>query len=554
MATKKGNQIVRMLDHAPNGSGMVEVEFALDPHFSCEVHVGTKVWTATVTYLGVSCVLRERPEGKIQCHASWIPTRGQRISTGMRVRQHAIGWACDRLEEELDRLRAQGAVLGGAAAREREPLRLREAVQIIRDLPEVRDCKNEKTKRGWLLCLDIAERVWSDDPYLHDLHEAHVDAMREARQEGRGDGKPLTWPMDHVRHGQRLRRVTAQTVEKQVTDIRTLLAKLVGKRDRAGIPYIKEVPMHGLTFITAAKERRIMAGPRRYPEVIACADDAVERIRTTGHQFPERRTYDDRDVIVNRTERFPGIVPGMFRMMLVLIFGHPTRIGSTRRILREDVVTSSAGVAQLIIRLPVRSDEEEVPVEWASRWPHGAIAYRRKHSKLKRQRITPLSADLRAEVEQYLNKRDEWLEARGESSRYLFPSPRNVADPISEKDAGFLLACGEDLARERIAARKDGSDPDLLVPRTPGTAWYAYRRLWKAVRNALGWERNRNAAYVGDWSTKDGPIADRVYARLAPHLILGVVEGKTLTEAIAHEESMAEYKAAARIRPDVDPE
>jgi len=549
---KNKSQVIRMMDHAPDGRGLEEVEFMLDPHFRCVIHPGAKAWTATVSYLGVSCVIRERPQGMIQCDAPWVPTQSHRISTGTRVRQHAIGWACDLLEEELDRLRAQGAVPGGAGAREREPLRLREAVQIIRDLPEVRHCQNDKTKRGWLLCLDIAERVWSDDPYLHDLHEAHVEAMREARQQGRGDDKPLTWPGDHARHGQSLKRVKPQTVEKQLTDIRTLLAKLVGKRDRAGIPYLKEVPMHGLALVNAAKERRFMAGPQRYPAVIACADDAVERIRTTGHRFTEARMYNGAEKNYNRTQRFPGIVPGIFRMLLVLAFGHPTRIGSTRRILRKDVVTSSDGVAELITDNQTEGKEEEVPLAWSARWRHGAILYRREHSKLKVQRIVPLSADLRAEVERYLDKRDQWLEARGESSEFLFPSPRDAAKPISEKDAGVLLAFGEELARERIRERQDGSNPDAIIPRTPGTAWYAYRRYWKSNRNDMGWEANRNAAYVGDWSTRGGSIADMVYARLAPHLILGVVEGKTLLEAIADAETMAEFKAAARLRPDVD--
>jgi hypothetical protein len=39
---------------------------------------------------------------------------------------------------------------------------------------------------------------------------------------------------------------------------------------------------------------------------------------------------------------------------------------------------------------------------------------------------------------------------------------------------------------------------------------------------------------------------------MAPHLLLAVVEGKTLVEAIQDHDAVREAKKAARLRPDVD--
>lgn len=194
---------------------------------------------------------------------------------------------------------------------------------------------------------------------------------------------------------------------------------------------------------------------------------------------------------------------------------------------------------------------------YADVWLHGAIRYRRKYSKLSTERIVPHIADSGAEHDRYVAHRREWLVRRAESdtrpeildSPWLFPSPRDPMSPISEKDLNLLLKYGEDVARERVA--ESGGHPDELVPEFHDTAWYAYRKWWKTIRNGMGWEGNSNAAYVGDWSINIGATADVLYARLSPHLILAVVEGLTIVEAISADAGMQRLKRAARIRPDV---
>lgn len=103
------------------------------------------------------------------------------------------------------------------------------------------------------------------------------------------------------------------------------------------------------------------------------------------------------------------------------------------------------------------------------------------------------------------------------------------------------------MARERVA--EAGLNPKMLVPVLQDTAWYAYRRLWKSLRNALGWEGNKNAAYAGGWTTRSGAIADTIYARFNPRLVLAAVEGLTIFEAIQDDTSLQEAKRAASLRP-----
>lgn len=239
----------------------------------------------------------------------------------------------------------------------------------------------------------------------------------------------------------------------------------------------------------------------------------------------------------------------MLRIMLVLQFGHPTRPKATRHIQMTDVAMSREEMVRVIRTLKFRKSDEPIGMEVLDVWVHGAIAYRRAWSKIDTERLVPNSADIAVELARYLELREKWLREQRVKSPWLLPSPRNPKDPISEKDAGHLLACGEELARERIL--QDGRNPEELVPDFHGTAWYAYRRFWKTNRNAMGWEGNRNAAYVGDWTTKSGATADVVYARFSPPLILAVVEGKTILEALQNDWGTAEAKRAARIRPDV---
>jgi hypothetical protein len=113
----------------------------------------------------------------------------------------------------------------------------------------------------------------------------------------------------------------------------------------------------------------------------------------------------------------------------------------------------------------------------------------------------------------------------------------------------MILAHGEQLAGE--AVERAGMKRSIIIPDLDGTAWYAYRRRWKSHRNALGWEANKNAAYAGGWTPRSGAIADTVYARFSPHMILGVVEGKTLVEAIQDDQSILEAKRVVDLWPEM---
>ena len=517
-------------------------------------------WSASLKYFDVRCTLRERHNGAIQCKADWLPGSGVR-STGKKLKSEALVWAVAQLRaEHMARLE------GGSLGVDPDPsagdkgLRLSDACLILRNRKLLPGKEGSKQQAPYDLMLDIARTVWKEDPYLSHLNKNHVRSMYQARilpayldEAGLEDLseeelEPFVWPgfIDRRPIG----RVKPQTVQGDLVDLKTAFGKLIGETDSNGKKYLVANPLDGLDLGKFEKDKKDVAGVHRYPSVIRYANDAVERIRTEGHRYKETRSYNGGRKTYDRAERFPLIVPGMLRMMLVLQFGHPTRPKAIRHLQVSDIALDRAEMVRVINTLKFRKSDERIGMDVLEIWVHGAVAYRRKWSKNNTERLVPNSADIACELSEYLMKRSAWLRESRVESPWLFPSPRNPSEPISEKDAGHLLACGEELAREMVLS--EGRNPAELVPAFHGTAWYAYRRFWKTNRNTMGWEANRNAAYVGDWTTKSGATADVVYARFSPHLILAVVEGKTIVEALKSDSGTAEAKRAARIRPDMD--
>lgn len=574
--------VLKLLDHVEGREEPVEVEIELTPHLKYLGQNATKDerWSASFGYFELRCTLRERVNGAIQCKADWLTTRSGTESTGTKSKAEAIQWAADRMRAiHLERLERGKADDGEEPSAPRKGLRLSEAAALLRRRGLLPGRPGSKAQAPYDLVLDIARAVWSDDPYLTALGKKHIRQMYEARlspeyeladdkdeqpeSSGKGNGKPrrkekktgvaFVWP-PFLSHRRPIARVKPQTIQGDLLDLKTAFGKLIGETDANGRKYLEANPLEGLDLGDYTSDRKDQAGPHRYEWVVRFADAAVERIRTVGHKYVEHRRYRYKGKseirAYNRTERFPDVVPGMLRYMLVLQFGHPTRPRGIRHVRVRDTGRTRAELVGLINSLQLKKSDDRIGPEVLDIWTHGAIAYRRGWSKNKTERLVPHSADTAAEHDRYMTKRAEWLKGKGIASPWLFPSPRDPRQPISEKDAGYLLACGEELAREKLV--ESGLNPEEFVPRYDGTAWYAYRRFWKTNRNSMGWEANRNAAYVGDWTTNAGATADVIYARFSPHLILAVVEGKTLLEALQDDFATAEAKRAARIRPDVE--
>jgi hypothetical protein len=531
-----------------------KVKYDLPPDFYCDGPRKTKDGAAvTLRYFNVSCVLRHREKGSVECEGDWVRTTSGRIRTGTRSLCEAMDWACPRLEDAHLRYLDRGGRSDDGELEATGSLYLSEAVQLLRAKGLVPGKKGGKTWRQYDLVLDLALAVWDDNPRLDRISAEHVRRMYGARMRSEGSEEslsPFTWPA-HLAHRRPVARVKPLTVQKNLEDLKHMLGKLLGETDWKGKPFVTRRPLDGLKFGDHRRARGDVAGHDRYPWVFRCTDAAVDAFRTRGHMIRERKRSRPGAPLKRheRYEKWPNLVPGLLRMILALQFGHPTRPQSIRGLRRDDVARTRHELTRRIRSLKLVEDDEPVPLDWVEAWPHGGIAYRCGHSKRDSERMVPLSEDMAIEIDRYLEKRDDFLRDLGAESPWLFPSPRDPSKPISERDVARLLNLAEDLARQRCA--EAGLDPEEIVPHYNGTLWYAYRRYWKTNRNALGWLGKREAAYVGDWTTKDGSVADVRYARLDPHLILGVVDGVPYKEALP-EDAEARYRRAARIRPDED--
>lgn len=506
---------------------------------------------------GATLNLRERTRGSIEMRAPWLKDivgyQSSRLSTGTKKWPEALRQASEALQVYYE------------VAKDHEPeetegtrhLTLHQAIRILRKrglIPGDPDTeRGKKSRRHYERILDLAEAVYPNDPIL-PLRQHHVDQMYRVRtkpqdteEEGNEsrDLAPVKWP-SHVTDRKPIERVGPRTVRKNLEDLRSVLRKLVGQRDDQGKLVVDADPMAGLDLGDHKAELRDVAGPKRYGLVMASADEATERMREEGIRVAERRKGSP----VNTRKCLANVIPGQLRAMLAHQFHHPTRPRSWRGVRMDDVALDRGGLVTLVRGLSLREGDWRPPDDVFDLWDAGAIAYRREWSKLETERIVPIDWDFRALLEQWLAARAESLRAQGVESSWLYPSPRDPTQPISETEARLLLMKGEEVAREKLQA--NGHNPDELVPLFPGTKWYAYRRYWKTNRNELGWEGNRAAAYVGDWSINDGPTADTVYARLSPRMILAVVKGWTLAEALQDEETIQHAKAAASLKA-IDP-
>lgn len=76
-----------------------------------------------------------------------------------------------------------------------------------------------------------------------------------------------------------------------------------------------------------------------------------------------------------------------------------------------------------------------------------------------------------------------------------------------------------------------------------GDVMYPYRHLWENARDELGWTDNRNASYVGGWTTQRmGGSQGEAYRKLNPHHMLAIMEGQKVTEVIAESDQAERRK------------
>ncbi len=536
----------------PNRATGTEDQLALDAGLLAEVRTGAHGRiSVSLQSLGVRLLARERPDGSIELRAPWIPElmgqRSDRIATGSTHWPDAIESARQAIDLEHER-----RVLVRNRLREPgTPLTLRQAIDEIRSRGLVpggtRTARERKTRAQYERAMDWAAAILYEDPTL-PLTQEHVDRIVAVRTGAAGPegAPPFQWP-DEVAGRKHPKPVSPRTAEKGLQDLRTLLRRLVGVRDEANHVLLASDPMAGLAIEHHPARVLPTAGPKRHRLVLASVGEAEERLASEGLRLTETRTRPDGSRWTNRTRKRLRLIPGQLECMLVHQVLHPTRPNSWLHLRVDDVALTRGELVALRQTLDIRGRGWMPPEDIADHWPHGAIAYRKAWSKLDAERLIPLTEAFHARLSRYLDQRARVLEEAGQESPWLYPSPRDPRQPLSDTDARLALRTAEEVAREKL--QENRIDPDEFVPRLKDAAWYAYRRRWAATRKELGWGHDSHADYVGDWSVQHGRTRERVYAGLSPRMILAVVSGKTFREATDEDLQIAAIKAAAGVEP-----
>lgn len=154
------------------------------------------------------------------------------------------------------------------------------------------------------------------------------------------------------------------------------------------------------------------------------------------------------------------------------------RIHSICSLMVSDVLWTSEDVAGALAALGT-------DVRLAEHYPHGALRWSEEADKIGQSWITPISPDLRAELELYRSRRP----AIGGAP--LFPAPKKPGDTFDSDLAGKWLVRAEEKAE---------------LPKLAGGRWHPYRRLFATE---LAHVPAKTAAMLGGW--KNPATMQRLY-------------------------------------------
>lgn len=206
-----------------------------------------------------------------------------------------------------------------------------------------------------------------------------------------------------------------------------------------------------------------------------------------------RRPIASQDRYTRTLAHAPAVDPmGRFRLALVLARNTARRIDAILHLRAADVLLTTDRIRAVLADL---GEDERL----ADGMPHGAMLWRKEHDKQGMDRVTPISALVRAELDAYLRANPRMGEAP------LLPSVEDAAVPLSRSAATNWLAKGERLAE---------------LPKLRGGLWHAYRRLWATERKNLP---DVDVAEAGGWTgTKAMKLA---YQKHTPAGVLAAVMG-----------------------------
>ncbi len=267
-----------------------------------------------------------------------------------------------------------------------------------------------------------AEAMWTkvlgEQKDLSKLTRAEWERFIEARRTGTIDarGKPVEKPEE--RQPVRDRAVAADL--EWLRGVINWAMRWDEEEADGEVRYLmRENPIRGFAIPKEQNPRRPVA-----------THDRLEAIRKVS----------DRVTMEIRRARKRVQLPSYLSELLDVVNGTGRRINAVLQLRYEDLRRDADGEL-VAIRWP--ADTDKMGQEWGE---------------------TPINATVRAALERVLAERP------GLGRAYLFPSPRNPAQPVSRDLASAWLERAEQLAK---------------VGKQEGSLWHAYRRKWATERKHL---------------------------------------------------------------------
>jgi len=208
-------------------------------------------------------------------------------------------------------------------------------------------------------------------------------------------------------------------------------------------------------------------------------ENPLDRLTLPGRNKNQRRPIASEARYSASREAADRVDPeGRIRAMLAIARYTGRRINSICSLMASDVLWTGEDVAEALAALGT-------DVRLAEHYAHGALRWSEEADKIGQAWITPISPDLRAELELYRSRRPVIGEAP------LFAAPNNPRLPFDSDLAGKWLVRAEKRAK---------------LPKLAGGRWHPYRRLFATE---LAHVPAKVAAMLGGW--KNPATTQRLY-------------------------------------------
>lgn len=208
-------------------------------------------------------------------------------------------------------------------------------------------------------------------------------------------------------------------------------------------------------------------------------ENPLERLTLPGSNRNQRRPVASHARYLATRDKADKVDPkGRIRAMLAIARYTGRRIRAICALKASDVLWTTEEVAEALASMGA-------DVRLAEHYPHGALRWSEDADKIGQAWITPISPDLRGELELYRSRRA----AIGDAP--LFPAPRKKGAHFQADLAGKWLVDAEKKAE---------------LPKLAGGRWHPYRRLFATE---LAHVPPKTAAMLGGW--KNPATMQRLY-------------------------------------------